>query len=137
MALSRIKWLKRGLFCRKLVTKKYLVYVTVLKWWESNIIVICLKFYPKLRVWGFLNVFSTFSHKVVQSCCFGNETLHTTLFGIYYFVEMVWFENNSHMLDITCWVAFLSFLIFLALSRIKCFKHCLFHTKPTAQHYLI
>ena len=28
------------------------------------------------------------------------QTWHTTLFGIYYCVEMVRIENNSHLLDI-------------------------------------
>ena len=43
-----------------------------------------------------------FSHKVVQTSFVCDETWHTTLFDIYYCVEMVIIENNSHMLDIMC-----------------------------------
>ena len=37
---------------------------------------------------GFKSFFSTFSHKVVQTWFVLNETSHTTLFDIYYCVEM-------------------------------------------------
>ena len=36
-----------------------------------------------------------------------HETWHTTLFGTYYGVEMVRIQNNSHLLEITCYVAIL------------------------------
>ena len=36
-----------------------------------------------------------------------HETWHTTLFGTYYGVEMVRIQNNSHLLEITCYVVFL------------------------------
>ena len=48
----------------------------------------------------FLKRFGTFSHKMVQTWFVLNETWHTTLFGIYYCVEMVRIQNNSHMLEI-------------------------------------
>ena len=51
---------------------------------------------------GFLSVFLTFAHKVAQTWFVLHETWHTTLFGIYYCVEVVRILNHSHMLDITC-----------------------------------
>ena len=36
-----------------------------------------------------------------------HETWHTTLFGTYYGVEMIRIQNNSHLLEITCYVAIL------------------------------
>ena len=51
---------------------------------------------------------------------------------------MVRIENNSHMLEITCYVAFFEiFKVFLALSRIKWFKLGLFSTKLGTQHYQV
>ena len=41
-------------------------------------------------------------HKVAQTWFVLHETWHTTLFGIYYSVEVVRIENNSDMLEITC-----------------------------------
>ena len=46
-------------------------------------------------------------HKVGQNWFVLHETWHTTLFGMYYCVEVVRIENNSHMLNITCQVAIL------------------------------
>ena len=57
----------------------------------------------------FLITFGTFSHKVVQTWFVVHEIWRTTEFGIYYCVEMVIIENNSHMFKITSKVAFLSF----------------------------
>ena len=91
-----------GLFCKKLGTKNYLVYIILLNWLESKTIVICLKLRAKLRFLGFLSVFGTFSHKVIQTWFFWHETCHKTLFGTCYCVEMIRTENNSHMLEITC-----------------------------------
>ena len=54
-----------------------------------------------------LSFFDTLGHKVAQTLFVLHETWHITLFGIYYCVEMVRFENNSHMLEITCQVAIL------------------------------
>ena len=70
LALLRIKQLKLGLFCTKLGTQYYLVYIILLNWLEFNIIVICLKIRVKLRFYGFLSVFDTFAHKVAQTCFF-------------------------------------------------------------------
>ena len=69
---------------------------------KIEIIVICLKLRAKLRFKAFLSVFCTFLHKVVQTWFVWHETWHTTLFGIYYYFEMVIFENSSHVLEITC-----------------------------------
>ena len=77
-------------------------YITVLNWLETKRIVICLNLHAKLRIFGFLNVFCTFSHKVVQTYFVWHETWHTTLFGIYYCVEIVRIDKNSHMHEITC-----------------------------------
>ena len=83
-------------------TPHYLVYIIVLKWLEIKFIVICLILRAKLRFYGFLSVVGTFAHKVAQTWFVLKETWHTTLFGIYYCVEMVRIENYSHMLEITC-----------------------------------
>ena len=50
----------------------------------------------------FLSVFGTFAHKVAQTWFVLHETWHTTLFGIYYCVEVVRILNHSHILEITC-----------------------------------
>ena len=60
----------------------------------------------------FLSVFGTFYQKVVENWFFSHESGHTTLFGICYCVEMVRIENDSHMLEITCYVATLRVLSF-------------------------
>ena len=52
-----------------------------------------------------LRIFKRFCHfcaKVAQTWFVLRETWHTTLFGIYYCVEVVRIENHSHMLEITC-----------------------------------
>ena len=51
---------------------------------------------------GFLSIFGTFAHKVAQTFLILHETWHTTLFGIYYSVEVVRIENYSHVQEITC-----------------------------------
>ena len=102
LALSRIKWFKLGLFATKLGAQHYLVYITMLKWLESKTIVLCLILRDKLRFLGFLSVFGTFSHKVIQIWFVCHETCQTTLFGIYHCFEIIRIKNNSHMLDITC-----------------------------------
>ena len=55
------------------------------------------------------SIFGIFSHKVVQTWFVWHETLHTTLFGIFYCYEMVRIKKDSHMLEITCYAAFLRF----------------------------
>ena len=55
-----------------------------------------------LRLCRFLNFFNTFAHKVAQTWFILHETSHTTLFGIYYCVEVIRIENHSRMLEITC-----------------------------------
>ena len=54
-----------------------------------KIIVICLKLRAKLRFKGFLSVLATFSNKVAQTRFVLHEPWHTTLFGVYYCVELV------------------------------------------------
>ena len=67
-----------------------------------------------------LNVFSTYSLKVVQIWFVWHETWHTTLISIYYCFEMVIIENNNQMLETSCYVVFISFLkLFLALTCLK------------------
>ena len=50
LALWRIKQLKLGLFCAKLSTQHYLVYIIALKWLEVKIIIICQKLRVKLQL---------------------------------------------------------------------------------------
>ena len=65
-------------------TQHYLVYIIVLLWLELKIILICLKLHGTLRFERFLTVFGTFAHQPGQTCFVLNETLHITLFYIYY-----------------------------------------------------
>ena len=51
---------------------------------------------------GFLSFFGTFAHKVDQTWFVLHETWPTTLFSIYYSVEVVRIVNHSYMLEITC-----------------------------------
>ena len=51
---------------------------------------------------SFLSFFGSNTLKVVQTLFVWHETWHTTLISIYYCVEMVRIEKNSHMLKITC-----------------------------------
>ena len=55
-----------------------------------------------LRFLGFLSIFGNFAHKVAQTWFVLHETWHTTLFRIYYCVEVVRIENDSHTQEITC-----------------------------------
>ena len=55
-----------------------------------------------VAILGFLSVFGTFVHNVAQTWFVLHENWHTTLFRIYYVVEVVRMENDSHMLEITC-----------------------------------
>ena len=47
-------------------------------------------------------LFGTFTHKVAKTWFGLHKTRHTTLFGIYYYVERVKIENHSYMIEITC-----------------------------------
>ena len=60
-----------------------------------------------LRVYAFLSVLDTFARKEAQTWFFLHTTWHTTLFYIYYCVEVVKIENHSYMQEITCLVAIL------------------------------
>ena len=95
-ALSRIKWFKLGLFATKHGIENYLVYNNFLKWLESKTMFICLILCARVRFLGFFSVFGTFSHKVVHTWFVCHEKLHTSLFCIYYCVEKVRIENNTH-----------------------------------------
>ena len=72
------------------------------KWLILKIIVIV-----KLRFYAFFSFFGTFGPKVAQTWFVLHETWHTTLFGIYYCVEVVQNENHCQMQEITCYVAIL------------------------------
>ena len=50
---------------------------------------------------GLSAFFGIFAHEVDQTSFVLHETLHTTLFGICYCVEVVRIENNSNILEIT------------------------------------
>ena len=102
LALSRIKYLKHGLYRTKLCAQHYLLYIIVFKWLESKIIVICLKLRVKLRFFEFLNFYGTFARKVAQTWFIFHEIWHTILFGIHCCVEVVRIQNHLHMLEITC-----------------------------------
>ena len=54
-----------------------------------------------------LSCFGNIAHKVAQTWFVLHETWYITLFGIYYCVEVLRVENNSHMLEITCEVVIL------------------------------
>ena len=96
-----------GLFCTKLATQHYLVYIILFKLLELKIIIICWKLLVKLRFYGFLRIFVTFTYKVAQIWLILYNTWHTTLYGMYYSVKVVRIENHSHMLEITCLVTIL------------------------------
>ena len=98
LAISRIKQFKLGLFCTKLGTQNYLAYIIVLKLLEFKILVIFWKLRVKFRFFGFLIFLGTFANKVAQTWCVLQESRHTTLFGIQYYVEVVRIENHTHML---------------------------------------
>ena len=70
-------------------TQYYLVYTFALQWLKLKRIVICLKLRAKLRFLRFLRFFGAYSHKVVKTWFVWHETWHTTLFDIYYCVEIV------------------------------------------------
>ena len=74
----------------------------MLKWLEFKIIVVCWKLRVRLLFYAFLSVFGTFAHKVAQTWFVLHETWHTTLFGIYYCVEVVRIDNHSRLLEILC-----------------------------------
>ena len=60
-----------------------------------------LKLRVKLRFSRFLSFFGTLAHKAGQTWFNMHETWQTTLFGIYYCVEVVKIKNHSHMLELT------------------------------------
>ena len=55
----------------------------------------------KVSVLRFLSFFGTFAHKVAQTWFVLHETLHTTIFGMYYCVEVVRSENHNYIIEIT------------------------------------
>ena len=73
----------------------------VLKWLEFQVIVICLKLRAKFRFYGFLSFSCTFAHKLAKTWFVLDETWHTTLFGIYYCVEVVEIVYHNHILNIS------------------------------------
>ena len=121
LELSRIKWLKLGLFATKNSILHYLAYIFVLKCLKSKSIVIFLIIRPKLCFWGFLSVFDTLSHKIFQIWFVCHEKLHTTIVVF---------------LILRAKLRFWGFFAFLALSRIKWFKLGLFAMRNGTYHYL-
>ena len=114
------------------------LYIVVQKFLELKIIGICQKLHVKLRFYGCLSFFGTFAHEVAQTWFVLHETWHTIVFGTYYCVQVVRIENHSQMLEkyvLSC--DFMGFKAFLALSRIKQLKLCLFCMKHATQHYLV
>ena len=79
----------------------------MLKWLKLKIIFRCQKLVVKLRYFVFLAFFNSFAHKVAQTWYVLQETWPKTIFGTLFWVEVVRIENRSHMLEITCYVAFL------------------------------
>ena len=129
--------LKLGLFCTKLCTRHYFVYIIFFKWLEFKIIVIRQKLRVKWRFYAFLRFLCTFAYNVAHTWFVLHETCHITLFGVYYWVDVVRIVNHSHMLEISCSVAILwVFYVSFALSRIKQLKLGLFCTKLCTRHYL-
>ena len=98
---------------------------------------ICLILRAKLLFKGFLITFSTFSHKVFQTWFIWHKTWHTTLFGIYYCIEMFESKTIVMCLKLRAKFNFRVFYAFLALARIKWFKLGFFGTKLAKQHYLL
>ena len=66
-----------------------------------KIIVLYQKLRVKIRFYGLLSFFGSFAHNVAQTWFVFHETLHTTLFGIYYFVEVVRIVYHSDILNIS------------------------------------
>ena len=64
-------------------------------------IFICLKLRAKLRFEGSFTVFSNFSRKMVQTWFVCHETWHTSLFGLFYCFEMVSYQKEKYLLEIT------------------------------------
>ena len=63
-------------------------------------------------------LFRHFAHKVAQTWFVLHESWQTTLFSIYYCVEVVRIVNHNHMLEIyVLCMDFMRFKDFLALSR--------------------
>ena len=60
-----------------------------------------LKLRVQYRFYWFLSIFGTFAHKVGQKRFVLHKTCYTTVFGIYYCVEVVRIKNYSHMQEIT------------------------------------
>ena len=73
----------------------------------------------KLRLYGFLSFFASFARKVNQTWFLLHETWHTTLFSIYYSIEVVIKKLYSYARNYELSCDFMGFYAFLALSRIK------------------
>ena len=77
----------------QLGTQHYVEYINVVNFLELRTIVICLKLRAKLRCYGFLKVFDTFSHKVVQPWFIWNETWTQHYFV--YLIVLKWLELKT------------------------------------------
>ena len=83
-----------------------------------------------------------FEDKVAETRFLLQETWHTTLFGIYFCAEVVKIEYHSHMLEITCQVAFLRvFSVFDTfghkVAQIWFVLHETWHTKLFGIYYCV
>ena len=89
-ALSRTKWFQLGLFGTKLGTQYNLLYVIVLKWFESKTIDICLKLHAKLRFLGCLAFLAFYRIKLCKHRLF--PTKHETQHYLVYVILLKWLE---------------------------------------------
>ena len=138
MALSRIKWLKLGLFRTKPSRQHYLILIIVFKLLDSQTIVICLKLSAKLLFSRFfLAVLALSWIKLFQLSLFC--TKHGTQHYLVYIIVLKWLDSKTIFmyLKLRAKLRFKFFYIVLALSRIKWFKHGFFRTKHSTLHYLV
>ena len=56
----------------------------------------------KVSILKFLSFFGTFANKIAQTWFVLHKILQTSLFGIYYYVEVVRSENHNYMIENTC-----------------------------------
>ena len=127
------KQLKLCLFCTKLCIQHNLVYIIVLMWLEFKIIVICQKFVLRCDLKGFFRFFSTFVHKVGQTCLFS-----TQLDTQHYLVYIIVLKLLELKIIVICQklrirLRYYGVFSFFAVSRIKQLKLGLFCTKLCIQ----
>ena len=99
---------------------------------------ICLILRSKLRFLGFLSVFCTFLHKVLQTWFVCHESWHTTLFGIY-IIMLKWLESIKIVmcLKLRAKLRFLGFFSVIGNFSHEVVQTCFFAMKLGTQHYLV